>query len=471
MTPKSSGDALGLGLLTLGLAIFTACVQHDPFFWDTVQLASKHAHFFHENQLRWAPLPPDMDSGHPPLLGYYLACVWALFGKTLPVSHWAMFPFLLANALLLLRAGRRLAGPGWAWWLLPLVLLDPVLLGQSALVSPDLLLLTFFLLALEGIGLPDAPPRPAVLALGIAGLCAVSLRGMMCAAALGVACAWLSRRSALRWRLWGAFLPGIALAAAFLAWHHAATGWTGFHPGSPWAPAFEAVGVAGALRNAAVLAWRWLDFGRFAEWLALGWLLARALRGRRWPVSPPLAVLFAVALAALSFSALRYANLSAHRYLLPLFLLFHFLVFQAIVLSGHLRAPQKRAVLAVLCLCLAGGNFWVYPHGVSMDWDSTLAHQPYHPLRADALRHLRAAGIPLEQVGSAFPNLNSGEMLALDGERARFAEKDLARNRHVFISNIFNDFSAAERDTLRRQWRLRWRQQRAGVWGEIYEKR
>ena len=33
-----------------------------PFFWDTLQLASRHAHFFYENGFSSLFLPNDMDS-------------------------------------------------------------------------------------------------------------------------------------------------------------------------------------------------------------------------------------------------------------------------------------------------------------------------------------------------------------------------------------------------------------------------
>lgn len=44
-----------------------------PFFWDTVQLASKHAHFFYETDFHSIILPNEIDSGHIPTLGIYLA--------------------------------------------------------------------------------------------------------------------------------------------------------------------------------------------------------------------------------------------------------------------------------------------------------------------------------------------------------------------------------------------------------------
>ena len=73
----------------------TWVVRGHFFFWDTVQLASQHAQFFLENGFSTFLLPDEMDSGHPPTFGFYLALVWRVFGKTLSISHLAMLPFLL----------------------------------------------------------------------------------------------------------------------------------------------------------------------------------------------------------------------------------------------------------------------------------------------------------------------------------------------------------------------------------------
>lgn len=258
---------------------FLAVVQHDPFFWDTVQLASKHAHFFYENDLRWAPLPAAVDSGHPPVFGWLLAFFWTVFGKNLPVSHWMMLPFLLGNVWLLGRLGRRLGSDAWAVWLLPIVLLDPVVAGQSALVSPDVALIFCFLLTLEGwFG-----RRWWIVGLGVLGLCSISMRGMMTAGALFT---WMLFRAlrepggikprALQFLI--AFLPGFAFAAWFLWWHWQATGWVGFHPGSPWAGAFQRVGWTGFGKNVLVAGWRWVDFGRCFEWMVIGILVLPRLK-------------------------------------------------------------------------------------------------------------------------------------------------------------------------------------------------
>lgn len=452
-----------------GAAGFTWMVQNDPFFWDTIQLASKHAHFFYENGRAWKVLPPEIDSGHPPVFGYYLAVLWTFFGKTLPVSHWAMVPFLLAIIVSLYRLGRTLGGRSWAYWLLPLVLLDPVFLGQSALVSPDVALAAFFLCSLDGL----LNRKTWLVIFGTTGLCIISMRGMMCAGGLFI---WLfvSDRKWFFRNAWLSFTPGFMLAGAFLHWHFRETGWIGYHAGSPWAPAFRPAGPLEMIRNIAIIGWRWLDFGRLGEWMAAGILLWLGWKNEvgknKFPVEKRLLWLFVVLVGLLSISAVRYNNLSAHRYFLPLFMILHFLVFQWIVKSSLLRVASKNLVLTVVCIILAAGSFQVYPHGISMDWDSTPAHLPYHEVRTSAIAFLKQEHIALSEVGSAFPNVNTEEAVSLDGNFDAFTAIDTINNRYVMISNVFNDVSKEDREYFMRSWRLIWQQQRGRVWAEIYQK-
>ena len=500
MTRRELTPLLLFFLVTAG---FTWAVQDDPFFWDTIQLASKHAHFFYAQGGAWAALPADIDSGHPPALGYYLAFLWAVFGKTLATGHWGMLPFLWSIIWSLFRLGKRLGGDAWAFWLFPLVLLDPVLLGQMAMVSPDTVLAAFFLCSVDGI----SGRHKTLTIIGITGLCIVSMRGMMCAGALFI---WMfmSDRKAFLHSGWVHFLPGFTAAAVFLIWHFNATGWIGYHASSPWAPAFRQAAPAEMLRNVVILAWRWLDFGRLAEWIAVAGLLwygKKRMLGTHWGLPPtpkgeyildkveihvsfpimfsPLGVggspqkrpfnwqLFLLLLCLfvlLSISVIRYNNLSAHRYLLPVFIAFHLFVFQWIVKMDTLRSVAKKWIFTALSVSFALGNFQTYPHGISMDWDSTLAHLPYHPVRTQAIQFLQQQHISLSSVGSAFPNLNTGENIALDGSQDSFSAIDTAQNRYVFISNVFNDVSKEDQLELQQKWELIWKQQRGVVWGEIY---
>lgn len=174
--------------------VSTWLVRDNFFFWDTMQLAAQHALFFYNNDnFSTFLLPDNMDSGHPPTFGYYLAWVWKTFGKTLAVSHLAMLPFLLGIVWQAWKLGEKIVGEGWTLLFLLLLTVCPVVAGQGVLVSPDIVLLFFFLMALNGIFSLDADVRKTLkvfrtfngqLAIAILGLAAISMRGMMVIAAL-----------------------------------------------------------------------------------------------------------------------------------------------------------------------------------------------------------------------------------------------------------------------------------------------
>ena len=444
-------------------ALWIGAVQETPFFWDTVQLASKHAHFFYENHLKWAALPPAIDSGHPPFLGYYLAVVWSFFGKTLTVSHWAMYPFLVATTALILALGRRVA-VHWRWWWLPVIWLDPVWSGQAALVSPDTILATGFL----GAVWAARANKPVLLSTFMALLCIVSMRGMMTTAALSL---WLlasarARAGEIVFRV----APGAAVAALFLGWHYATTGWIGHFEGSSWAAAFERTDAAGVLRNAAVLVWRWTDQNRFTGWIFVGaaiyltgWkAFYRRHRDGVW--------LLAATIIFLAPSALLYKNLSAHRYFLPVFLSLHLLIFELVVQKKGSDFLKKSA-FATWALLMAAGHFWIYPKGVSMDWDCTLAHLSYHPLREKAVAFMDQYHILQEQTGSAFPNLNTGEHLLLNGDYRQMQPLDLPRQPFVMVSNVFNDVDMPQYDTLQQFYTVKAQWEQAGVWIALWQQK
>jgi hypothetical protein len=301
----------------------------------------------------------------------------------------------------------------------------------------------------------------------------------------------------------------VGAAAIFLGWHHAAVGWTGHAPDSTWAPAFQRVDFWGGVRNAAIVGWRMLDFGRVVEWAALVFLggrffwsgRSRVEGGRFFGVEGEgiwgLLICCAVCLLP---TALLYQNLSAHRYFLPLFGALHWLTLGLVSrvefdflkkinpLRGMTREGvfflflkknngdvgaffSKKILLTLLVVGLASGNFWVYPTPTSTGWDGTLLHLAYHPLRAEAVAWLDAQGVDFQEIGTCFPNINTGEHLLLDGDQRRMAPLDLERQTWVVASNVYNDLNAAEYAALERDYRVVWTREHAGVWVRVYRRK
>jgi hypothetical protein len=451
-------------LFSAVLLAFLIAVSGDPFFWDAVQLGSKHAHFFYDNNLSWGLLPAHIDSGHLPAWGYYLAVVWAAFGKSLLVSHLAVWPFAFGILYVSAALGHAAGGPTLGYWLIPLVLLDPVAAGQLAGMGPDVALLFFFLLGVWSV----LRGHPVLTALAVLGLCAISMRGMVASAALGTwQLVYLRERCRPLHIL--AYIPGILLAAGFLMWHYREAGWIGHHPGSPWQPAFERVDMVGAARNALILGWRWADLGRWAEWVVLvafGW----TYRKHYARSTQPWLMLLLLTALLLAPSALLYANLGAHRYFLPVFMALHLAVLWAIAHAPRTHAQNIR-LMTLLVVSLGFGNLWVYPHGVAMTWDSTLVHRSYHGLRADVVRYMDQNGIPFDQTGSAFPNLNTGAHLLLNGDQRCFSPFDPEKQSYILASNVFNDIDKRDLEALGASWvRIRHREQ-GGIWMSLYARK
>jgi hypothetical protein len=352
-----------------------------------------------------------------------------------------------------------------------LLLADPVLATQASLISPDLVLLFFFLFALEGVW----SNRQWMFVLGVFGLMLISMRGMMAGAALGI---WVALRDwrqirtnpGMLFRKALPFLPGLLAALVFLLWHYKQTGWIGYHEASPWAAGFRRSDIGGIARNTAVLIWRWLDAGRLVEWMALGYLIWLLVKGRVGAPSHDVLLLALSVTLLLSPSALLYDNLSAHRYFLPAFTCFHLLVFNWI--STKIRQSATRIVLYTgCCVILASGHAWIYPRGVSMDWDCTLAHRHYHTLRSDMRTYLDSQGIDIQTVGSAFPNLNTGEDLMLNGDTSAFAAFDLDSQQYILTSNVFNDIDREHYSKLEAGWVREKYLERGGIWMALFRKK
>lgn len=458
----------------LFVLLVTYLVRHHVFFWDTVQLGSKHAHFYYENHFSQWLLPASIDSGHPPTFGIYLAFVWSLFGKSLAVSHFAMLPFLFGILYFLWQIGKIIAGERNAVLLVLLGIADPTLAAQGVLISPDIVLACFFLMAVCAI-LKD---QKILKTLTLLGLALISMRGMMTVAALFLFEIALQNKN---WKPFFAKLGNIALpyfpaglfGILFLSWHYFQTGWIGYHPDSPWAPSFVRVGVAGFIKNIAVLGWRMLDFGRIALWIILIFVLfkQRSILFSQHQTSISLFFkLFVACSFVLTPTLLLYQALSAHRYLLPVYLSLSLLAFTLLFKTFQQRKTAIFYTLLIV-LGLASGNFWMYPDKIAQGWDASLAHLPYYKVRGEMLTYLSSSSIPLDSIGTAFPEIGPLQFRDLSDRLEGFTEKDFATQQYILYSNVMNDFTDEEVLTLQQHWTPIKTYTRHGIFMTLYFKK
>jgi len=449
----------GIYTFYLSALILTFLVRNNFFFWDTVQLGSIHGQFYFDNNFNSFFLPENIDSGHPPTFGIYLAVVWKIFGKNLAISHFAMLPFLLGVIFYLEKLGKYFFQNSiFTFAFILLLIVDPCLAGQAVLVTPDIVVAFFFLMSLDGI----LNEKRKILALGIIGLCMISMRGIMVAAAI-FSLDFLNYFFILKkeFKLKSVFvntLPyslGVGLGMSFLLFHYLKTGWIGYHENSPWAPAFKKVDFAGAVKNMVVLGWRLIDFGRIFLWLVLLILNINIFRKKQRLdfKTQQLLILFSTLIFFLTPALIIHKMLLGHRYLLPIFLIIDFIAVYFIF--KYVKKREWKIAFFIVCFVgLSLGNFWVYPKKISQGWDSTLAHLPYYKLRNEMIDFIEKEEIPFKKIGSAFPNLLSVKFIDLKNSEKHFEEKDLSRQEYIFYSNIFNDFSDEEIDDLEQNWKV-----------------
>ncbi len=400
-----------------------------------------------------------------------LAGLWSVFGRTLWVGHLAMVPFLVGVVVLAYRIGQYFVGREKAVWVLLLLAVDPFILGQAVLVSPDIPVLFGWLLGIFGV----LHRRSVYTLLASVLLVLLSLRGMMLVAVLflyGCWGHWPPVRPTVRW-VWqrmSSYLPAGIIALAFLWGHYQYAGWIGYHADSPWAPSFERVGLMGGIRNVGLLVWRVLDFGRVGATLFIIVGLGMILLGRKkWTASgKALLTLLGLSILVLTPTLVLHQHLSAHRYLMPVTTLLTFLV---VYLLGEVvpSKPWRRGIFGAIVVLLLTGNLWVYPTKVAQGWDSTLAHWPYYSLRQKMLDWLETENIPLQQVGTAFPNIGHLRYIDLREGKPGMLPFDLRKHRYIFYSNVFNDLSDADLDELDQHWAVKKRFDRWKISVILYE--
>lgn len=408
---------------------------NDFFFWDTVQLASKHADFYFKNELVPSFLPNNLDSGHIPAFGYFIACIWAVFGKSLVVSHLVMLPFIWMQVYFLKKIlnGLQLK---YAGLIFVLCLLHPTLIAQNTLVSPDVVLMSGFLMSLYAI----LNKKQALLIIGAIGLVLISNRGVMVLAGLGLFDLWVRSSvtgklfSVTNFRHLSGYLPAAAVFLAFSILHYNAVGWIGFHDNSPWNESFRTSGANMYLRNIMTLVWRFNDFGLFFPVIA-GIICTVINRKILFKDKNFLRIfqLFLCISFFLILPALLFFSLSGHRYIMPSTMLI-------LLLSGIAMSSVRygKILIFISMVSLLTGHLYIYPEKLSQGWDSSLAYKPCISLRNKMVDYMDREGISFDETATFFPNKNTDDHLLLNGSDRTMIAFEEGKNKYVFYSNVYN---------------------------------
>ena len=446
-----------ISALTLLIAIIG---MRTGIFWDNTTFVTSMGNALYGNGiLAWGSFPIDFDPGHPPFIATLIAAAWKLFGRTLFVSHIVIIPFIF--------------GILWQVWSICdlfidnkkeriyaflLVIADATLLSQMTLITPDVPLLFFFFVALNGL----LRNKGWLKALGLFFLGIVSLRGMMLCGGLFIVDLLLNKRS-IKWQ---PYIIGALPAVAFIVWRLTTKGWIINNPYSNWGNPTEYGSLAGFLKNftwnIAVLCQRFLDFGRIVPIMFV--LFTLVLR-RGWK-NPKYRKLFIIAIASTSviwLSSLFIVNTMGHRYYIVSYMLLALLAFMMLREYAH-----KWVIYCILIVSLLAGNFIIYPDKMAQGWDASLAQLHYWEVRHDMIEYMDKQGIAINKTATFFPNEGEIDAVDINNDHREWAEYT-GKEQYLFYSNVFN-LPDETIELIHRDYHLVQSFSSFGVRTELYEK-
>lgn len=416
--------------------IFTLINRNNLFFWDSVSQVSIPANFYFSNNFSSLLLPDSLSTGHPPFAGMYIAFIWKIFGCSLPVSHFAMLPFVFG---ILFQLDRIISRSGLKTFDSALVLLiticDATLLSQLSMVTFDILHIFFFLWAFSSI----LNGRRIRFTIAFALLMITSLRAGLSGFGLILFILFRSYRinKKISFSELIPVIPGISLLLVFFTWFLYQKGWVVFNPVSPDYRIFGGIAtVPEILRNIGVVGWRLIDLGRVGLWIAFLALVIRSVRLRTL-YDDFYSDMFLLALSQflVFFSiVIFYKNPFGHRYFLPVIIPVSIAVAYWVIQNLRL----KYAIYSFLLVCVISGYFWIYPVRISNGWDATPAHWAYFKVLNEMKQKITDAGIELGKVGSFFPVEGNTEFKDLNGNGIIIPEADPGHDDYILFSNVCN---------------------------------
>lgn len=416
--------------------IFTTLTSEHPFFWDSILQVSVPANWYFEHNFTQVFLPDEYATGHSTIIGFYLAVVWKIFGRSLITSHMAMLPLVFGILLQLNNLiGKARLNPKDSGLILMAVACDATLVSQISMVTFDVAHIFFFLWCLNSI----LNKRNINISVSFTFLMLTSLRASVSGFGILSFALYLNYLEDKHFTLEKIkpFLPGLAAFGILLMVLYLEKGWIFANPESADYTLF--LGFASkkeVLRNIGLVGWRLIDFGRVGLWLVFLGILINSVK-KKTLYDPFFRNIFFVALFQLMVIfplVIIYKNPFGHRYFLPVIISVAIIVTYWVLKYSRL----KYVLFSLIFLVLLSGYFWIYPLKIAQGWDATPAHWPYFTVRKEMMLKIKESDIPFNEIGTFFPNTRSTKYIDLKDNGIDMKDADLGSDQYILYSNIYN---------------------------------
>lgn len=169
-------------------------------------------------------------------------------------------------------------------------------------------------------------------------------------------------------------------------------------------------------------------------------------------------------------NTLPYAHLNANRYFWPIYMM-SFILLASFLDAKSVALRRKLLLLAAIFIHQTCIHFSDVRIPYSHDWEVSLIHLPYHTLQKEAMAFLREKGIPLDQVGTGFPAINSEKHIYLSDEADRMQDMRSGEFPYIYYSNIMNTVKSDQRLDLKDRYTVIWQKKSGRIQTIIYRRK
>ena len=356
--------------------LFTLLNANKFFFWDTISQISVPANWYYDHNFRYFFVPDEFATGHPTFVGIYIAILWKIFGRSLLVSHLAMFPFIL-GILCQLDSFLRDSDKGKIIPILILLIVisDATLVSQMSMITFDIPQIFFFIWCINSL----KKERYITLGIAFTALMITSLRGSICGFGVMLYGVLLSFRKDRRFLTKAIlpYLPGLIALILFFISFYLKKHWIIHNSVSKkWEEYSRLASFTEIIRNIGLVIWRLIDYGRIGIWVIFSVIIFLSLK-RKTLFDEFFKNTFYIALCQFVVIfpvVIIYKNPFGHRYFLPVIIP----VTIAVIYWILKYARFKKLIYILTFGIILSGYFWVYPVKIAQGWDATPAHWPYY---------------------------------------------------------------------------------------------
>lgn len=373
------------------------------YFWDNIQQVSKEAHFFFNSNFSIFPtnkLFPEysLTGYHPPLIGFITALLWKLFGCKLWVSH----VFIYIWALLLIYNTKKLVSIFFNEKHIGLVscilLLEPTILSQFVIASPDIVLFAAFVISLRAI----LEQKHLLLSIGLFFLFGISMRGVFVGVILLIShliYIYKKTDSKLYLKNFSAYIPTLLLLSIYYLIYFQRNGW--FFTNSSYAEHYQnPTSLIQVLIHLAEFGIRSIENGRFLIWILGMYILFFSFpkfRDNKFHLVT--SVFTGIFLLYFLFIFITQMPFSSRYFITSYFLL---TIIILIFAFEKLKKKLLAVLLSIIIFLEISGNFWIYPEKIAKSWDTTLAHIPYYSLRKECFEYIDRKRMDYNNISAGF---------------------------------------------------------------------